>query len=415
MSLLLKNAQIVDSKSPHHSKKKDIFIKNGVVESFSASPAKRVIDCKGMMISPGWCDLNADFCDPGFEHKEDIKTGTEVASRGGFCDVNLTPATSPAIESKSDVEYVLSRAEKTVDLHVSASLSEGQKGENLTEILDLHHSGARSFSDGDLPIWNTKLLLKALQYLSKIDRPIFQNARDLHISSNAQMHEGLSSTQLGLSGEPALSEELVIGRDLEILRYAGGKMHFSKVSSGKSVEMIRKAKKEGLDVTCDVALHHLLFTDEDVGVFDTMYKTLPPFRGTRDRKSLLKGIKDGTIDAISSNHRPQDQESKQLEFDLADPGAISLQTFLPSLLMIDEVPLDLLVERITHGPRRILGLEEVCIKKGSVAKLTLFDTKAEWCLDEQTNSSKSVNSPFWGHKLKGKVAGTINGDKVSMY
>ena len=222
------------------------------------------------------------------------------------------------------------------------------------------------------------------------------------------------STNLGLRGEPSLSEALILSRDLDILRYSGGNIHFSKISTSNAVRLIKQAKKEKLNVTCDVGIHHLLFDDSSIANFDTMYKSLPPFRSQSDRKALIKGVKDGTIDAICSNHRPQDQESKQLEFDLADSGSISLQTFLPALLKIEDIPFDILTERITQGPRRVLGLEEVSIEEESLAKLTIVDMEAKWIFDRKVNVSKSYNSPFWYQELTGRVVGTVNRDSLSM-
>lgn len=415
MSLLLKNALVIDLQSPYHNKKKDILIENGQIKSFGKAPSKKSLDCTGKIVTPGWFDLNANFCDPGFEFKEDLRSGSEAASNGGFTDVNLMPMTNPAILTKSDVEYIKGREIPAVSLHVSGAVSQGLDGENLTEMIDLRYAGVESFSEGDHPVSNAKLLLKALQYTSQMDVPIFQNARDCHLSENAQMHEGTVSTGLGMKGEPSLSEELVIARDLGILEYSGGKIHFSKISAAGSVDLIRKAKRKKLKVTCDVSIHHLLFSDALLRDFDSTFKSLPPFRTASDRKALLKGVMDGTIDAICSNHRPQDTESKKLEFDLADAGATSLQTFLPALLEAKDLPFEILVDRITNGPRKILGLDTVSINKGAEAKLTILDTKHEWRLDKKTNLSKSLNSPFWEKDLTGKVTGTVNGDTISIF
>lgn len=414
MSLLLKNALVIDPQSPYHNKKKDILIEKGRIVSFSKSSSKKVIDCEGKIVTPGWLDLNANFCDPGFEFKEDIKSGSEAACAGGFTDVNLMPDTKPPILSKSDVEYIKAKEGTNVELHVSAAVSHNLDGENLTEMIDLKHAGVESFSEGDQPISNAKLLLNALQYASRLDVPVFQNARDSDLSDKTQMHEGEVSTGLGMKGEPSLSEELIIARDLGILKYSGGKLHFSKISAAKSVDLIRKAKREKLNVTCDVSIHHLLFNDSNLSNFDSTYKVLPPYRSESDRKALIKGILDGTIDAICSDHRPQDLESKKLEFDLADPGSISLQTFLPALLKVKEVPFEVLVDRLTNGPRKVLGLSAVVIEKGAEAKLTIVDKKEKWELNKHTNLSKSINSPFWGEELLGKVVGIVNGDKISI-
>ncbi|MEM6735861.1 MAG: dihydroorotase [Bacteroidota bacterium] len=416
MSLLLKSALISDFDSPYHHRKCDILIDKGIIFSLEGKTADQIVDLKGKTVCPGWFDLNANFNDPGKEYKEDIQSGSLVAAMGGFTDVQIVSDTTPPIETKTDVEYVKHRSQNGVNLHVSAALSEGLKGENLCEILDLHHAGASSVSDGDYPIWNSKLLLKALQYTSQIGLPIFQNPRDKHLSKNTDMHEGLVSTHLGMRGEPSLSEELTIKRDLDILKYSGGKLHFSRISCANSLELISDAKEKGLDVTTDVAIHHLLFTDESIGQFESNFKSIPPLRTDNDRKALLEGIKSGVVDAICSNHRPQDQESKQLEFDLAEPGAISLQTFYPSLLkIVDSVPFDLLLYCITNGPRKILRHDSITIDKNMPAKLTILDSECEWILNSVSNKSKSVNSPFWNQKLKGKVYGIVNGDFYNFF
>ncbi|MDE0472266.1 MAG: dihydroorotase [Ekhidna sp.] len=409
MNLLLKNAFVGDPASSVHRTYCDLLIEDGVIASLQGGKAEKEIDLSGYEVFPGWFDLNAHFNDPGTEFKEDLDTGALVASNGGFTDIQLIPNTNPPLETKSDVKYVLHRKTPLVDVHISAALSEGLKGKNLTEIYDLKVAGASSFTDGDLPVWNAELLLKALQYTHTINSPIFQLAQDVSLSDNTHIHEGKMSTLLGLRGEPGISEELMVMRDIEILRYANGSIHFSRVSSGKSVELIRKAKREGLNVTADTGIHHLIFTDEAVADFNTYMKNLPPFRAESDRKALIKGVKDGTIDAICSNHRPQDQESKSLEFDLSEPGSISLQTFYPSLLKLSsDIPIETLIKCITLNPRTLLDVDPVSIDVNMPAKLTIVDPQKEWVLDDTTNLSKSRNSPFWGEKLKGKIVGIVN-------
>jgi dihydroorotase len=415
MSLLLKKVQVLDSNSPAHTKQADILIENGKITSLKGKSAKKEIDLSGKMISCGWMDLNAQFNDPGNEHREDIESGSNSAQSGGFTDVWLTPETNPPITSKSDVNYLLKKSPDFIDIHPIAAISESLKGENLSEMLDLFDAGAGGFSDGDNPVWNTELLLKALQYTRDINVPIIQNARDISISSNTHMHEGKVSTHLGLRGEPSLSEEVIIQRDIEILKYSGGRLHFTKVTTAKGVDLIKKAKKEGLAVTCDAGLHHLLFTEDSLVDFDTNLKSLPPYRTESDRGALIKGVKDGTIDAICSNHRPYDQECKQLEFDLADPGSISLQTFYPVLLLVSkEIPMEILIDRVVNGPRKVMGMDTVKIAEGGVAKLTIFDPKASWVFNNNSNRSKSRNSPFWNQKLKGRVIGTINRKSITL-
>lgn len=415
MNLLLRNVLVLDQNSPVHSKKVDLLIQDGYISSFSGGSAEKVLDLDGMCVSYGWFDLNAQFFDPGNEYREDVFSGSEAAGKGGFTDVCLSPDTTPPIDTKSSVSYLLTKAIKEMDIHVCATVSAGGVGENLTEMLDLFEAGAVAFSDGDNPLWNTELLLKALQYTKAVGVPIIQNARDIHLSKNTHMHEGITSTKLGLRGEPSLSEELMIQRDIEILKYSGGSLHFSRVSTSRGIELIRHAKKEGLDVTCDVGVHHLIFTDESIENFDTLFKSMPPYRVEADRQALINAVKDGTVDAICSNHRPYDQECKQLEFDLADPGNTSLQTFYPALLMISkEVPFERLLDCVVNGPRKILKKEQVKIDVGQEAKLTFFDPEMFWTLNEESNKSKSRNSPFWNKELKGKVVGTVNRECVDI-
>lgn len=414
MTLLLKNAHVIDKNSPAHAQKVDLLIEDGLISSLDGGDAKETVDLKGKFVSYGWFDLNAHFNDPGYEHRENLATGIGVASQGGFTDVCLTPQTYPCIETKSDVAY-LKKNSDVVDIHVGAALSEGMKGENLNEMLDLFDAGASLFSEGDLPIWNAELLLKALQYTQGINAPVVQNPQDKHLSSDTYMHEGKSSTNLGLRGEPSLSEELMIRRDLDILRYAGGSIHFSRVSSRGGVSLIREAKKEGLQITCDVGIHHLLFDDAFIADFDTNFKVIPHYRSDDDKKALIEGLLDGTVDAICSNHRPLDQESKQLEFDLAEPGTISLQTFYPCLLSLQsQVPIENLVEVMVNGARRVLNMQPRSISPNTEAKLTVLDPNERWIFNGDTNLSKSANSPFFGKTLLGRVIGTVNRTYVNL-
>ena len=416
MSLLLKNCLIYDRQSRHHLKKSHILIDKGIIQSIgSASANAKEIDLKGAVVTSGWVDLNANFNDPGHEHKEDLKSGCTVAQNSGFTDVALFPNTNPVVETKGDVEYVKSQSGKPVDLHPIAALSEGTNGENLTEMLDLHEAGAVAFSDGMKHIWNSELLVKALQYVQKFNGLIISRPTDPYLSRNAQMHEGPTSTSLGMRGEPAISEKLQIANQLEILRYAGGRLHFTMVSTADGLKLIKSTRKEGLKVTCDVGINHLKFTDRDVSNFDTNYKIDPPYRTEADRKALVKGVNDGTIDAIVSGHQPQDRESKFLEFDLASPGVISLQTMFAVLISLKgELDLDAAVDKLTHGPREILGLKSVTIVKGASARLAIFDPEKKWSLNEKSNFSKSQNSPFWDQELIGKTLGMIIDNKLEL-
>jgi dihydroorotase len=413
MSLLLRNCYILDPQSSFHKKKTSILIQDGRIVSTSSAPQEgdrvrkpKEVDLGGKIVSPGWFDLRAHFNDPGLEHKEDLRSGGRVALAGGFTDVALLPNTHPVLDTKSDIEYIKSKS-GAPGLHPIAALSKGTEGESLSEILDLRDAGAVAFSDGLKPTWNSELLLKALQYTQKFNGLVMSFPRNVHLSRHAQMHEGVEASRLGMKGEPSLSEKIQIAHEMDILRYAGGRLHFSCVSSEEGLAEIRHAKKEGLQVTCDVALHHLIFTDKNLREFDTVFKSEPPFRTERDRKALIKGLKDGTIDAIMSAHLPQDTESKQLEFDLAEAGALSLQTAFACLLKLEEeLPLEISFAKMCAG-RTLLGFEPVSIKKGSAARLSIFDPKAKWTLNDKTNVSKSRNSPFWNMELVGKATGVV--------
>jgi len=410
MKLLLSNAKIMDIHSPHHGQQVDLLLDGESISQIGTGlEAKKVIDLQGMIVTPGLFDLFAHFNDPGHEHKEDFQSGKKAAQFGGFTDVCLIPNTEPVIESKSDVNFLKSRSGDGVDIHVLGAVSEGCKGENLTEILDLNEAGAVAFTDGLSPIWNTELLLKALQYMHKFDGLIINRPKDVHLSQFTHMHEGEVSTMLGLKGEPSISEEIAIKRDIEILKYAGGSLHFSHLSTARGVKIIKSAKKKGLSVTCDVAIHQLIYSDQDLSDYDTHLKLDPPLRSERDRKALIKGLKDGTIDAIVSSHQPQDPENKDLEFDLAATGISSLPTVISQLISIqDELPLEVAIDKLTAGPRRILGLGSCTIAEGSEARLTMVDPATSWTLDNSTNPSKSHNTPLFGQKLTGRCFGTYN-------
>ena len=412
MEILLKGVRIVDPESPHHGKKSNVFIKNGKIESIGRNePSKaRLIDASGMILSPGWCDLWANFCDPGAEHKEDLQSGMETAASGGFTDVAVLPNTSPPIETKNDISYILSASRNhLVNLHPISAVTKGIKGEEITEMIDLHHSGAIAFSDGLSPISHPDIMLKTLQYLQKFDGLVINRPEDERLDLFGSMHEGRVSTELGLKGMPRLSEELAIKRDLSVLEYTGGRIHFANISSANSVDLIRKAKKDGLGVTCDVVAHQFVLTDEELLDFDSNFKLNPPLREDSDTKAILRGLNDGTIDAIVSGHNPQDEESKKLEFELAEFGAAGMQTVFHCLNAVSEkVDMGTLINKVAIRPREILGLPGAVIKPGSDANLTLMDPGVDWELNDQTNTSKSENSPFWGRKLKGKIMATFN-------
>ncbi|MFY0627897.1 MAG: dihydroorotase [Reichenbachiella sp.] len=419
MSILIREVKILDPRSTHHNKTFNVFIKNGKIADIDKTEhrADVVIEGKGQILTPGWLDLRSNFNDPGHEYKEDIDSGCRLAARSGFTGVAVLPNTDPIIQAKSHIEYVKSKSrDYLTDIFPIAAVSLEAKGEDLTEMLDLHHAGAVAFSDGEQPQWHTDVLLKSLIYLQKIDGLLMSLPEDHMLTRFGTMNEGVVSTTLGMKGMPALAEHLTIKRDLDVLEYAGGKIHFSNISSKESITLIKAAKRKGLKVTCDVSIHHLLHTDEDVMGYDTNFKSNPPFRSNKDRKALIEGLKEGVIDAIVSSHTPQDEESKKLEFDRAEFGLTGLQTLLPGLLSLsNDLDLKVWIPKITTGPRMILGLEEATCEKNQIANLTLFNPKKKWTFDDAANLSKSRNSPYFNQELTGSVSAVFNGNKYEAY
>jgi dihydroorotase len=415
--IVLKSVRIIDKSSPHHLQTQDVRLLNGIIEEIGSIDAKgdgiKVIEGKSLILTQGWFDLRANFNDPGHEHKEDLTTGSLAAMMGGFTEVALLPNTHPVIQTKNDIHYIRKNSQ-LVNLHAIAAVTKDLKGEDLTEMIDLHEAGTVAFSDGEKTLYHSDILLKTLQYLQKFNGLLINRPEDKWLALFGQMHEGIISTQLGMRGIPALAEELMMMRDLRLLEFGGGKIHFSTISTAEGVDLVRKAKAKGLKVTCDVAAHQLYFTDEALQDFDTNYKVSPPLRDEHHRKALIAGLKDGTIDAIVSAHSPQDEESKKLEFDLAESGIIALQTVLPILESLSkELGWETLVEKITSAPRNILAQPFTNIAKGQKANLTLFAPEESWVLDGKSNASKSVNSPFWGQTLKGKVKLVANNGLVN--
>ena len=419
MSTLITEAKIIDPQSSHHRKKANVLIKNGVISSIGNTRPKadHVIDGKGAILSPGWLDLQANFCDPGYEHKEDLTSGRDVAMAGGFTDVAVLPNTSPVIQTKNDIEYIKrDNALSLVQLWPIAAISKDTAGEDFTEILDLQAAGAVAFSDGLVPLWNTDLLRKTLQYVQKFDGLIINRPCDQWLSRYGVMNEGIHSALLGLKGIPALAEEITVARDIQILTYTGGKLHLANLSSSKSVSLVRKAKKKGLQVTCDVALHQLVYSDDATLNFEANFKVMPPLRTNNHIKALIKGLKDGTIDAIVSSHQPQDEENKKLEFDMAEDGMNNMQVMLPLYNRLkDEIPLELFLSKLTTGPRDILGIANPVIAKGATANLTLFHPTEKWVYDTKTNQSKAVNSPLFNQEVKGKVKAVFNNGQEQIF
>jgi dihydroorotase len=414
MKILIQNAEIHDPNSPFHQKEKNVLVNNGRIAEIGDKnySADKIIKADGMKLSIGWFDLGTYVGDPGLEHKEDIDSVSRAAAAGGFTEIAVLPNTSPSVQTKNEVSYITRNNDtRLVEIHAMASVTRNNKGEELTEMIDLHEAGAIAFTDGLKPIWHTDILLKALQYLQKFNGLLIDHPEDIWLNMFGQMHEGVNSTMLGLKGMPRIAEDIMVGKNLELLGYAGGRLHMARLSSGKAVDLIRTAKKK-LNVTCDIAAYQPLLDDSYLSDFDTNYKVNPPLREKVDNDALIKALKDGTIDVICSGHLPHEDESKELEFDLADFGIINLQTFGANLVSLSRsVEWSTLVEKVTINPRKLLNLEIPKIEVEAKASLTLFDPARTWTLDEKSNLSKSKNSPWYGKEVTGKVVAVFNNNK----
>ena len=418
MKVILQSVTVIDPTSAHHLKVVDIFVQDNLIKEIgkklSVAGAK-TLDCKGQYVSIGWIDLHVNFCDPGFETKEDILSGLNAAAKGGFVGVALMPNTQPALKSKSEIEYINNKSNShAVTIYPIGCLSANREGKDLAEMYDMKLAGAKAFSDGNAAVQDAGLMSRAMLYAKGIDSLIISKPEDKNIAQNAKMNEGQTSTLLGMKGNPSLAEELMVSRDIFLAEYQDAKVHFTCISSAKSVELIKAAKKKGLKVTADVSINNLYFDDTMLETFDTNFKLSPPLRTKEDIKALKQGLKEGSIDAICSQHTPEDIEHKQVEFEYAKEGMIGLQTAFSLALMTLEKQMDLsdIISKFTIAPRAILGLPAQSIAVNQIASLTLFDPAATWKFQATENASKSKNSALFNQSLKGKVISIINNHQL---
>lgn len=414
MKILIQSPEILDPNSPYHQKEKNVLIHNGRISAIGDKnfSADKIIKAEGMKLSTGWFDLGTFIGDPGLEYKEDLESASRTAAAGGFTELAILPNTVPCVQTKNEISYLVrGNQNRLVQIHPMASVTLNNKGEELTEMIDLHASGAVAFTDGLKPIWHTDIFLKSLQYIQKFDGVLLDHPEDYWLNLFGQMHEGVNSTRLGLKGMPRIAEEIVIGKNLELLQYAGGRLHLSRVSTPKSLELIKAAKRK-YSVTCDATVYQALLDDSMLLDFDTNFKVNPPLRERTDNDSIIKGLRDGTIDVLSSGHMPHDEESKNLEFDRAEFGIISLQTFCANLTSLSKyVDWDVLIQKVTSGPREVLQLQVPRIEEDAIANLTLVDPKHKWVLNDNSNLSKSKNSPWFEKELTGKAVAVFNNGK----
>jgi len=416
MNVLLKSATIIDPKSEFHNQTQDILIENGAIVKISKSisnPKKhKEIKLDNLYVSQGWFDSSVSFGEPGYEERETLSNGLNTAARSGFTDVALNPETSPVIDCNSDISFIKSKAQNNiVNIHPIGALTKHSEGEGLAELFDMQTAGAVAFGDYKKSLGNANLMKIALQYSTNFDGLICAFPQDDCIASNGVMNEHVSSTKLGLKGIPNLAEELRITRDLYLLEYTGGRLHIPTISTAKSVELIREAKKNKFDVTCSVAIHNLCFSDEVLSEFETRFKVSPPLRTQNDIDALLEGLKDGTIDMVTSDHNPLNIELKDKEFDYAKEGTIGLESAFGALN--SKFPVKSTVKILTKGKDRF-SVNSSPINEGNKATLTLFDPDKKYTFSKENISSKSNNSIFINYELKGKVYGIINNNKLKL-
>lgn len=421
MDILLKGGHVVDSATDLDSTA-DIFIKGEKVadvgKNLKATGAK-TIDCKGKIVLPGLIDMHTHLRQPGREDEETFITGGRAALKGGFTSVLCMANTNPPVDNKGVVEYIYAESAKAdlVNIYTVGAVTKGLEGKELTEISQIFEAGAKALSDDGRPIMDAELMRRALEYTKMFGLPIISHCEDLNLSRNGVMNEGFISTKMGLKGVPRAAEIVMVMRDIELAQLTLSRVHIAHVSTKESVELIRQAKKKKIGITCETCPHYFTLTEEAVSGFNTSAKVNPPLRTKEDAEEIKKGLADGTIDAIATDHAPHTEEEKDIEFDLAASGMIGLETALP-LVYMELVIKGVLkwseaAERMSLNPAKILGLSgKGSLKPGSDADVTVFDPEVNWVVEAKSLESKSKNTPFIGKKLNGAVELVIVGGKI---
>jgi dihydroorotase len=419
MDLLLKNGHIIDPASGIESVN-DVLVRNGVIEKIApaiqAPGGIREIDMTGKVVAPGFTDMHVHLREPGFEHKETIESGLLSAAAGGFTAVCCMPNTNPAIDDAGLVRDVIERGRRVhggiVDLFPIAAVTRGREGKELSAMLELAEAGAVGFSDDGSPVSSAEVMRRALEYCAMTGRPLIQHAEETTLAKGGVMNEGALSTALGLPPIPPIAEELMVERDIRLARYAGARYHVAHISTAASVGLVRSAKAAGLAVTCEVTPHHLVLTEEAVRGYDTNTKMNPPLRTQEDVEAMKEGLRDGTIDAIATDHAPHTIDEKDVEYIYAPFGIIGLETAvgiaIKELVVSGILTLHHLIEKFSTNPRLILGLPPIRMKEGELANMTLLDPDLVWKVDPKTFKSRSRNTPFGGWTLQGRAIGIIN-------
>lgn len=415
-TVLIKQATIQDQNSSFHNQTVDIKIENGTITEMAKNIAipegATVVEKENLHVSPGWFDISVSLGEPGYEDRETIAHGLQVAAKSGFTAIALQPNTTPVIDNQAQVKFVLERAkEQATSLFPIGALTKNSEGHDLAELFDMKNAGAIAFGDYNKAIQDANIQKIALQYVQDFDGLVISYCQDNSLKGKGIVNEGITSTRLGLKGIPTLAEELHIARNLFLLEYTGGKLHIPTISTQKSIALIKQAKAKGLQVTCSVTVHHLVLNEEVLTGFDSRYKVAPPLRDEATRKALIAAVLDNTIDCITSDHNPLDIEHKKLEFDMAKDGTIGLESAFGALLTV--LPLEVVLEKLTAG-KKIFGLPKQAIEINTTAELTFFTPIGESTFTKENIVSKSKNSAFLGQKVKGKAYGIYNNGKLAI-
>ena len=416
MNSLIKSATIIDKNSEFHNKTVDILIRNGIISDISEDikNPKNFLEIRfpNLHVSNGWFDYSVCTGEPGYEERDNLLNTLTLASKSGFTSVGLQPNTFPVTEKSTEIEYLKAVAKNSnVNIYPIGALTKNSDGNELAELFEMKNSGAIGFGDYKKSIVNANVLKLALLYSKDYNIPIFSFPLNREISNNGVMNEGITSTSLGLKGIAGMSEEIQIMRDIRILEYTGGNLHIPYISTRKSLELIKKAKNKGLNISCSTCVHNLFFNDSHLSDFNTNFKVLPPLRTQDDIDQLISGVKDGSIDMVTSDHNPLDIELKNVEFDKAEFGTIGLESLFGALNRI--FPIKTTINILTRG-KKVFGIEETEIKIGTQADLSFFNPINSFVFNDDNVLSMSKNSIFEGSSLKGKVYGTISNGKMTL-
>lgn len=419
MSICIRAAKVIDKESPYHLKTVDIFIEKGLISAIGADlkvKAKKEIRYPDLCVSMGWTDLMADYCEPGYEHKETLKNGLKVAAKGGFTTVFLAPNTQPSISSKSIIQYLLTQsANQIVEALPMGSISANIEGKNLAEMLDMRSAGAVAFSDGWKPLQNPALMLKALEYVKAFDGIIAQIPMDMLLAEGGLMHEGPLSTQMGMPGIPSLAESLFLHRDIELLNYTNSRLHVNGIASADALNLVLQAKERKLNITYALSPYHLTLNDHALKSYDAVFKVLPPIRAEEDRSALMNALIKGQVDGICSLHRPQDWDAKSKEFEYAAYGMNLQEMVFPIIyqsMSKTQKSLEALIHSLANKPNNIFNLGKAGLQLNATANLTLFSTSLNTLITKA--QSLSANNPYLNQSLKGKVIGIVNGNQIAI-